>query len=304
MPTTTFPTSFELVNPLTAENFIALLNTIINGLIQLAIPIAVIIIIWAGVLYMVSAGSDKIKMARKALIYAVLGFGILLISSGIVAIIQDFLGVSPPPLGGTLPTPTPLGPSTFEDVLTILTELSGWLFAFAVIAGVAMIIVAGLGYIFARGNAEQAGKALRILFYSVIGIAIVAGAWAIINIVSDFLTGEPIFGTLFGEARAASLPTSLSIPTIAPTGGPQTLGQLLKLFSTLTGWLFAFAVIAGVGAIVAGGIMFLFSGGDSKRVQIGAKMLLYAVLGVAIAGLAWGIVNIVGNILFGETFFP
>lgn len=208
--------TYTLANPLTAQNFIDLLNTIIDGLIRLAIPITVIIIIWAGVLYIISAGSDRTKTATKALTYAVLGFGIILISSGIIAIIQDFLGagqkcsgpfgeqdgcptgyICSNPSGGTtgICEIAGEGPSTFEELLQVFTDISGWLFAFALVAGVAMIIVSGLAYIFARGDATRAGRALQILFYSIIGVAVAALAWSIINIVANFLTGKQIFGS-------------------------------------------------------------------------------------------------------------
>ncbi|MBI3335192.1 MAG: hypothetical protein HY001_01710 [Candidatus Portnoybacteria bacterium] len=315
--------TYTLANPLTAQNLIDLLNTIIDGLIRLAIPITVIIIIWAGVLYIISAGSDRIKTATNALTYAVLGFGIILISSGIIAIIQDFLGAGqqctgasgtqgscaagylcddPDGDGTGICVIQGQGPSTFEQLIKVLTDLSGWLFAFAIIAGVAMIIVSGFAYIFARGDTSRAGRALQILLYSIIGVAVAALAWSIINIVANFLTGKQIFATLFNIAVAATIPTSVTVPPNAPTGGPNTLGELLNLLSDLTGWMFTFIVVLAVGAIIVGGFMYLFSFGDSKRADTGLKTVMYAIVGIAIAGFAWALINVVGSILFGKSF--
>lgn len=209
---------FSLINPLLDTDFIALLHTIINGLIKLSIPIAVIMLIWAAVLYMTSAGSNQIQKATKALTWTVVGFGVLLISSGVVAIIQDFLGggqvcttIEAPPVQGECnegylcqrSTFDPAKgicviydenvPSTLTELIGKLTDLSGWMLAFAIVGGVIMIIVSGIAYVFSRGDPAQAGKALKILMYSIIGVAIAALAWAIINIVSHFLTGNPIF---------------------------------------------------------------------------------------------------------------
>lgn len=208
----------SLVNPLVGNgDFISLLHTIINGLIKLAIPVAVVMLIWAGVLYMTSAGSNQIQKATKALTWTVIGFGVLLISSGVIAIIQDFLGggqacafVNPPaqsdcqigylcqqstfdPAKGICVIHQEGVPSTLTELIEKLTDLSGWMFAFGLIGGIIMIIVSGFSYVFSRGDPAQAGKALKILIYSIIGIAITMLAWAIINIVSNFLTGNPIF---------------------------------------------------------------------------------------------------------------
>ena len=46
-----------------------------------------------------------------------------------------------------------------------------------------MIIVAGVRYIFARGNAEATAKAKNMILYSVMGLAIAALAASIVNIV-------------------------------------------------------------------------------------------------------------------------
>ncbi len=80
-------------NPLGETSEISTLaKNIINFLIKLAIPISAILIVYAGFLYITSAGNEeKIKTAQKALIWALVGFVIILIASSIPTIIQDFL---------------------------------------------------------------------------------------------------------------------------------------------------------------------------------------------------------------------
>ena len=69
-----------------------LLSNIINFLIILAIPITAILIVYAGYLYITSAGNeDKVKTAQKTLIWTLVGFAIILIASSVPAIIQEFL---------------------------------------------------------------------------------------------------------------------------------------------------------------------------------------------------------------------
>jgi len=80
-------------NPLGKTSDIsALVSNIINFLIILAIPITAILVVYAGYLYITSAGNEeKVKIAQKALVWAIIGFAIVLIANSIPAIIQEFL---------------------------------------------------------------------------------------------------------------------------------------------------------------------------------------------------------------------
>jgi len=69
-----------------------LLSKIIDFLIYLAIPVSTILIIYAGFLYLTSAGNEqKIKTAQKALIWALVGFAVVLIASSVPGIIKEIL---------------------------------------------------------------------------------------------------------------------------------------------------------------------------------------------------------------------
>jgi flagellar basal body-associated protein FliL len=70
----------------------SLIKNIINFLIRLAIPITAILVVYAGYLYITSAGNeDKVKTAQKALIWALIGFGVVLIASSVPTIIEEFI---------------------------------------------------------------------------------------------------------------------------------------------------------------------------------------------------------------------
>ena len=66
-------------------------------LLQIAIPIAVIIIIYAGILFLTSGGNqDRVKKARTALLYAVVGLAIILIGQGFFVLIKSILDLGGP----------------------------------------------------------------------------------------------------------------------------------------------------------------------------------------------------------------
>jgi cytochrome bd-type quinol oxidase subunit 2 len=78
-------------------------------------------------------------------------------------------------------SPGPL-PQTNDNALqTLLTDF----FILLGAAAVLMIIIAGVRYIFARGNAEATAKAKNMIQYSVMGLVIAALAASIVNIVLD-----------------------------------------------------------------------------------------------------------------------
>ncbi len=73
-------------------NFQDILNRVIDGLLILATPVVVIMILWAGYQFIVSGGSpDKITKARQTILWAAVGYGILLLARGITFIVQQLL---------------------------------------------------------------------------------------------------------------------------------------------------------------------------------------------------------------------
>lgn len=104
--------SFSIPNPLKggAEDLGGLVKVIAQWLFNLAIPIAVIMIIYAGILFLTARGNPTtITKAKDVLKWAVVGLAIILIGSGFVTLIQSILelGSPPPPVEGP-PGPAPL----------------------------------------------------------------------------------------------------------------------------------------------------------------------------------------------------
>lgn len=98
-PGTTQTYSFEIPNPLKggASDFTSLIKIIAQWIFNLAIPIAVAMIVYSGILFLTAAGEPaKVTKARDVLKYAVIGLAIILIGSGFVTLIQSILE-----LGGT-----------------------------------------------------------------------------------------------------------------------------------------------------------------------------------------------------------
>lgn len=83
----------EIKNPIGARSFTAIIDRITDFAVKIITPISVLVILYAGLLYMFSAGNpEKVKKARQALTWALVGLAIVLIGKGFIFIIQDVLG--------------------------------------------------------------------------------------------------------------------------------------------------------------------------------------------------------------------
>lgn len=85
--------NITLENPLKITSISALINNIAGYLIIIAAPIAVLMILVAAFQIMSAGGNEeKVKNGKKTILYAVVGFAIILISKGIALIVKQLLG--------------------------------------------------------------------------------------------------------------------------------------------------------------------------------------------------------------------
>jgi hypothetical protein len=93
-PSSTQTYVFNLPNPIGVTTFQDLINIIGRWIFNLSIPIAVIVIIWSGVVMLTSGGNaGRFKKGYTTLWYAVIGLAIVLIGKGFVTLIQSILNL-------------------------------------------------------------------------------------------------------------------------------------------------------------------------------------------------------------------
>lgn len=89
--------TFNIINPvrISGEGGVAsIVNSIINALVIVGIPIASLAYLWAGFLFLTSGGQEKsIATAKKSIIWTTVGLIFLLIARSIVPLIQNILAV-------------------------------------------------------------------------------------------------------------------------------------------------------------------------------------------------------------------
>lgn len=86
---------FNIPNPLKCNSFEDCVGLIAEFIYKIAIPIAVIMILYAGLLFMISGGNEgRVRKAKNALTWALIGIAILVVGGGFVYLIKDIMGVT------------------------------------------------------------------------------------------------------------------------------------------------------------------------------------------------------------------
>lgn len=85
---------FEVPNPIQQTNLTDLLGAIASWVFIISIPIVVIIIIYAGLKFIMARGNEQaVSSAKNTLKWALIGLAIVLIGRGFIDLITDILSL-------------------------------------------------------------------------------------------------------------------------------------------------------------------------------------------------------------------
>ena len=88
----------EITNPIGTTSITDILNALINFALLLLPPLSTLMVLWAGLLFMTAgANADRLAKARTALVWALVGIAVVLLSKGAQLIIADLLSVNGSP---------------------------------------------------------------------------------------------------------------------------------------------------------------------------------------------------------------
>lgn len=80
----------QIPNPLGIATLNELITKLLNAITTVAVPVVIAMVLWGAFKIITSAGNPiKAKEGGMIIFYAAVGFGLLLISDGIVAILQS-----------------------------------------------------------------------------------------------------------------------------------------------------------------------------------------------------------------------
>lgn len=163
-----------ITNFIKSSNVVQLANNVANYIFTFAIPLAVIMIIWAGVLFMTAGGNEqKVKKARQALTWTIVGLIVALIGKGWTNIVKNITGDNI---------------TTAQGVLEALNKFANYIFSVAIVLGVIMIIWAGVLFMSSGGNEQKVTAARKALLWGLVGAAIAIAAKGIVMGIKAFIT--------------------------------------------------------------------------------------------------------------------
>ncbi len=109
-----------------------------------------------------------------------------------------------------------------------------------------------------------------------------------------FLPVLVVMGVMFaGAMNASALTLQEGAEAARCEGCPENLFGDTGVFKTITNTILYIVGIIAVVMLIIGGIKYVISGGDSKKVTDAKNTVLYAIIGLVIAFLAFAIVNFV-----------
>lgn len=172
------PSSFDFPNPLAATTFTELITKIADFLLDLALVFAFLVMIWAGFKFVTAGGNEeKITSAKKNFTWAVIGIAIILASKALVTYLQEILGVKE------------VGTKTFEAFLKKIRGTVNGIIGLLFVLATAYFIWGVIQYVMgARGDDEKLEQGKRHMVWGIIGMAIMAGAWGIVEIIKNYVT--------------------------------------------------------------------------------------------------------------------
>lgn len=154
---------------------------VIDILVHLAGFVAVVMVIYGAVRFIISQGEpENTKVARETIVNALIGIVIVLIAIPALRFIGDTLG-GPGPQTSSSGIPLAGTQSNFslQDIFNAAYMVIGAL-------AVLMLVIAGFRYIISGGNPQNMTRAREAIIYTVVGVVLLFAATGIINFVVSF----------------------------------------------------------------------------------------------------------------------
>src|SRR3989344_2778327 len=86
------PQYVRLINPAGFTSFPQLLCIIAKFIFTLSVPVAILMILYSGFMFLTAAGSpERIRAGKNALVYAVVGIIVAIAAQGMVLVISNFV---------------------------------------------------------------------------------------------------------------------------------------------------------------------------------------------------------------------
>ncbi len=170
---------------------------------------------------------------------------------------------------------------TFNDYFTDLINFS---VIIASLVAVIVIVYAGLTYVQSQGQADKASHAKELIAGALTGL----GLLLLIRLILPTLNiGAAAVGLVHAEDTGAINP----LEPVSLEGTSLSGLSLDQLFDRFVYWLAALAALAAFSGIIYSGYIIITAGGDPAQAAKGRSNLLWSIVGLIVATLAFVIVR-------------
>lgn len=172
-------TSITFTNPLQYDTVEEVLDSILDTLRNIIVILSLVFIVIGAILYITSAGNDKqMTMAKGAVTAAMIGLAIGLAAPSFLKEIGTVLGWDASVNQDAVADAQTLS-QIARNVLDFLLSIIG-------VLAIIMLVVGGIMYLTAAGSEDQLDTAKKIVWYSIIGIAVALAALVIVSQIAEF----------------------------------------------------------------------------------------------------------------------
>ena len=179
----TSSSSAAFFNPIDANSLEDLVTNLLNHLYGLVVGLSILMIIFGGILYMISSGDQKLlTWAKNCITFSVIGFAIVVAAPTFLKEIVAVIGLVSAPHAPTEYTNAKSLGTIIANILDLLLSLLGM---FCIIS----LTVAGGMYMTAYGDQKRVDTAKTIAKYSIIGLVVALSSLVVISEVSSLIGG-------------------------------------------------------------------------------------------------------------------
>jgi len=151
-------------------------------------------------------------------------------------------------------------PLSYNTVDGVLTATLGTLQAIIAILATIALVIGGILYMTAAGDEGRVKTAKTTVTAAIVGLALGIAAPSFLKQIGEVLGWGPIAA---GPAATAKTLTEIAM-------------GVLNFLLSIVG-------IIAITMLVVGGLMYMMSAGDEKRIETGKQIVKYAIIGIAIA---------------------
>ena len=165
-----------------------------------------------------------------------------------------------------------INPLKYDNVNDVAKGILSSLKDIVAVLAILFIVIGGLMYIFSAGDEKKIETAKKIITGAIIGFVIVLIAPTLLQEIGKVLEWKN---------------NTISEPSLE------------KIVTTILTTLLSISGIIAIIFLIVGGLTYITSYGEEKRVETGKRIITYSVIGIAVIMGAMVIVNQINNIYLG-----